>query len=252
VFFQGQVPTQSVDGPANAPFVFHLGCALLSGKTGFFFEALGGGRCANRFQHQPSRCPSRALRPITADAEDGGACPPRSDQWRDRVEPSSCPPIFLLDPQLCCGDSDAGQSLLVNRALQRSCAQVFLSTLLVAGSLLDLQVQSTRVRRGGQKNRSKEGQPSKRYLMSVHRRDEMLRQIEQASYIHVVGGLRSSTSPKIRWERCPAWYRRTNVPTTNLRYGESASLRGTNAPPIQHVINVTMETLACVARTDQS
>ena len=90
----------------------------LSGTTGFLFEALKRRRCAARFQHQPSHCPSRTLRPIASGAEGGGARPRWNDQWRDRVEP--CPPIFPLDPQTSRGDSDAGQSLLVGNALQQS------------------------------------------------------------------------------------------------------------------------------------
>ena len=55
---------------------------------------------------------------------------------------------------------------------------MFLSTVLFTDSLLDLDAQPTRVRRAAQKDHSKEGQPSKRYRMSVHGWNEILRQNE--------------------------------------------------------------------------
>ena len=121
MFFQGQVPTQfvkAVDGPAEALFVLHLGCGPLSGKTNCFFEQIGGGRCADEFQHQPSNCPLWFLRPICVRRYSRGARAPWSDRWRDRVGPFLF--IFVLDPQPYRGDSYAQQLLIVSPALQQS------------------------------------------------------------------------------------------------------------------------------------
>ena len=42
-----------MEGPVEAPFVFHLGCAPLPGKTGFFLRPLGADAALVGFNISP-------------------------------------------------------------------------------------------------------------------------------------------------------------------------------------------------------
>ena len=138
-----------MDGPVEALFVFHLGCAPLPGKTGFFFEALGGGRCAGGVQHQPSNCPLRPLRPIVSDATDGMHAPLGATDGVVGLGLFLCSSCSILNRTV---ETTTQATPDCQPCSAAACAQVMLSASLVADFLLDLQAQSVRVPRAAQKD----------------------------------------------------------------------------------------------------